>query len=208
MAPLRYEENVFINCPFDPEYRSLLTGLVFAVHDCGFVARCALEIQDSSQIRIDKIFEIIAACQFGIHDISRTELDPKEKLPRFNMPLELGMFLGAKRYGSGKQRNKRALILDREKYRYQQYCSDIAGQDIQAHHGDPKQAIRVVRNWLGSTAVVSGVVLPSGSKIAERYEVFQQDLPAYCAKLHLDPDELIFNDLATLVAEWLKVNAR
>lgn len=42
------------------------------------------------------------------------------------MPLELGLFLGAKRYGTGKQRTKLCLILDRERYRYQKYCSDIA----------------------------------------------------------------------------------
>ncbi len=49
-------------------------------------------------------------------------------LPRFNMPLELGIFLGAKRFGSQKQKQKNGLILDREKYRYQSFCSDIAGQ--------------------------------------------------------------------------------
>jgi len=48
------------------------------------------------------------------------------------MPLELGIFLGAKRFGGPKQKRKNCLILDREKYRYQQYCSDIAGQDIKA----------------------------------------------------------------------------
>jgi transcription initiation factor TFIIIB Brf1 subunit/transcription initiation factor TFIIB len=53
-----------------------------------------LEVSDASQVRIEKIAGIIAACKFGIHDISRTELDPTTHLPRFNMPLELGLFLG------------------------------------------------------------------------------------------------------------------
>ena len=52
------------------------------------------------------------------------------------MPLELGLFLGAKRFGGTDQRSKKALVLDREPYRYQTFISDIAGKDIHAHGGD------------------------------------------------------------------------
>ena len=52
-----YNDNVFINCPFDPAYKPLFDAMVFAVHDCGFIARCTLE-EDASQVRIDKIYSI------------------------------------------------------------------------------------------------------------------------------------------------------
>jgi hypothetical protein len=94
MAASAYEYSVFINCPFDGQYRSLFEAIVFTVQDCGCIARCALEVSDASQVRIEKIFKMISQCKFGIHDISLTELDPSHHLPRFNMPLELGMFLG------------------------------------------------------------------------------------------------------------------
>ena len=81
-----YNDNVFINCPFDEAYKPLFDALVFAIYDCGFVARCALEESDASRIRVQKIFEIISKCRLGIHDISRIELDKSTKLPRFNMP--------------------------------------------------------------------------------------------------------------------------
>jgi len=83
----------------------------------GLFARCALEASDSGEARIDKILAIIAKCKFGIHDISRTELSKKTKLPRFDMPLELGLFLGAKTFGPRGARAKVCLILDRQKYR-------------------------------------------------------------------------------------------
>jgi hypothetical protein len=121
-----YEDSVFVNCPFDDAYRSLFESIVFAVHDCGYIARSALEVDDASQVRIEKIAVIIGACRFGIHDISRTELDTATALPRFNMPLELGMFLGAKRYGRAEQKQKSCLILDVERHRYQKFISDIA----------------------------------------------------------------------------------
>jgi hypothetical protein len=123
-----YDDRVFINVPFDRRYRKLFHTFVFAVHDCGFLARCALETDDGSQVRLNKLYEIIAQCRYGIHDLSRTTLDARNRLPRFNMPLKLGIFLGEKQYGYVRQQKKSALILDRDQYRYQIYCSDIAGQ--------------------------------------------------------------------------------
>ena len=70
-----YPTSVFINCPFDNSYLELFRAVIFAVHDCGFVARSALEIDDSGQVRIEKIIAIIRQCQYGVHDISRTDLD-------------------------------------------------------------------------------------------------------------------------------------
>jgi hypothetical protein len=111
----------------------LFHSIVFTVIHCGFRARCAQEIDDSGQVRIDKILKIVEDCQYGIHDLSRTELDRSSRLPRFNMPLELGLFLGAKRFGASLQRRKTCLILDRQPHRYQKFISDIAGQDIRSH---------------------------------------------------------------------------
>ncbi len=200
----KYNENVFINCPFDAAYKKLFNAIVFAVFDCGFVARCALEEDDGSQIRVLKIFDIISQCRLSIHDLSRVEADKSTKLPRFNMPLELGTFLGAKHFGSGGHKKKACLILDREKYRYQKFISDIAGQDIKAHKNDPRSIIGVVRDWLRTYSQVS---IPSGSIIWSRYhQLFENDLPQLCKELKLKPKELIFNDYVLLVSKWLKIN--
>lgn len=116
-----YDQNVFVNCPFDPSYAPIFDAIIFAIHDCGFVARCALEENDSAQVRVEKVYGIISECRLGIHDVSRTELDTALGLPRFNMPLELGIFLGAREFGGGRQRQKRCLVLDRERFRYQAF---------------------------------------------------------------------------------------
>jgi hypothetical protein len=92
-----YEQNVFINCPFDREYASIFEAIVFAVNDAGFRPKCARERLDSSQIRLQKIAALISASRYSIHDLSRTELDDINALPRFNMPLELGIVSAAKR---------------------------------------------------------------------------------------------------------------
>jgi hypothetical protein len=206
LASVSHPDHVYINCPFDGEYQPLFEALVFAVHDCGFVARCALELEDGTQVRIDKIERLIAACRLGIHDISRTELDARWGLPRFNMPLELGLFLGAKRFGSGEQRVKRCLILDRDQERYQKFCSNIAGQDIKSHGGSPRQAVKLVRDWLRSADARSSVIIPSGSLMAERYERFLSELPRFCEGLRLDRGDLTYRDYTMLASEWIALN--
>ncbi len=111
--------NVFINCPFSDDFRPLFEGIVFAVVDCGFQPRCALEADDGGEVRVDKIARIIRECRFGVHDISVMEVDSGAGLARLNMAFELGLFLGARRFGGPKVRDKIALILDRDRYRYQ-----------------------------------------------------------------------------------------
>jgi hypothetical protein len=122
------------------------------------------------------------------------------------MPLELGLFLGAKRLGEGKQTQKSCLVLDRERYRFRKFCSDIAGQDPKAHGNQVGEAIRAVRNWLRKSDAGRSVTIPSGSIIFERYEAFRESLPELCHSLRFDEDELIFSDFSMVVEEWLSVN--
>jgi hypothetical protein len=204
MAAAAYDKQVFLNCPFDSEYRAMREAITFTVADCGFQPRSALEVEDGSQVRLDKILGIVRACRLGIHDISRTEVDRHSGLPRFNMPLELGMFLGAKAFGEARQKKKMCLILDRERYRHQAFVSDIAGQDIRAHQGLPHEAIAAVRDWLRS--VRPKINIPGGKVVVSRYETFCHDLPGMCADLGLSRDDLTYVDYTWCVVAWLEVH--
>ena len=82
-----YDDSVFLNVPFDRRYSRIFDSLVFVVHDCGFVARSALEVEDSGRARVEKILDIIKQSKYGIHDISRAGIDRNTGLARFNMPL-------------------------------------------------------------------------------------------------------------------------
>jgi hypothetical protein len=77
LNPDRY---VFVNCPFDPGYKQQFDALIFTIFDCGFYPRCAREKVDSGQSRFLKISELIRECPYGIHDLSRIELDPVTNL--------------------------------------------------------------------------------------------------------------------------------
>jgi hypothetical protein len=193
-------DDVFINCPFDDDYTPIFNALIFATFACGFRPRSALELDDAGQTRLDKLFNLIDECRYGVHDLSRTTLDPVHGLPRFNMPLELGLFLGARKYGNRAQKLKRALILDVERYRYQRFISDLAGMDIHEHRGDPLRALREVRDWLAN---VSRRILPSGDRVSRIYQAFLADLPELAAQLEFDLDRIPYVDFERLVTTWL-----
>ncbi len=193
--------DVFINCPFDDAYRPMFHAIVFAVIRSGFRPRCALETDDGARNRMGLITDIIEECRYGIHDISRTEPDGDPPLPRFNMPLELGLFLGARRYGEEPQKKKRCIILDRERYRFQRFVSDIAGQDIHSHDGQPNRCIEEVATWLRDQSRARTV--PGGRAIAAEFVTFERELSAICRARGLEPDELTFGDFTTLVEEYL-----
>lgn len=202
MQAAEYRRQVFINCPFDRAYRRLFYAIVFAVKDCGYVARSALEVSDAGEVRLAKIFRIISECRIGIHDISRTELDRSTRLPRFNMPLELGMFLAAKEFGDEQQRAKICLVLDRAAHRYEKFCSDIKGCDISAHQRDPETAIHIVRNFLRH--LEPGLMMPGGTIIVRRYRAFLDVLPLLCKQIGLRQDNLFFPDYVAFVSRWLE----
>ena len=200
MARITSVDDVFINCPFDEAFAPTFRALIFVILVCGFRPRSARELDDGGQTRIDKIYGLIEECRYGIHDLSRTELDSVHQLPRFNMPLELGLFLGAKRFGGKHQKAKRVLILDVEQYRYQRFISDLAGMDIHEHGGDPLNALREARNWLAN---VSRRELPSADRIGRMYEEFLADLPDLAAALEFDPNDIPYVDYERIVATWL-----
>ena len=144
--------DVFINCPFDDTYKPIFQAIVFTVYELNFTPRCALEADDSSVGRLAKIMDIIGECGYGVHDISSVNLSSGTNLPRFNMPLELGLFLACKRFGGKPHRGKTCVILDSDPYRYRKSISDLSGQDIHSHQGKPQRAIAEVRNWLATTS--------------------------------------------------------
>jgi hypothetical protein len=203
MARNNYDRNVFINCPFDSDFRPLLHALVFAIQDCGFVARAALETQNFVEGRFDKIVRIIKESRLGFHDLSRVELDKKSKLPRFNMPLELGLFIGAHRFGGSSHQPKECLVTDSRRYRYQKFVSDVAGQDPTAHNDSPEELIRVTRNWLRTC---TKDIIPGERDIVKRFHCFQEDLPAMLNAVGLGMKKLTFPDYTEMVRLWIERN--
>ena len=86
------------------------------------------------------------------------------------MPFELGLDFGCRRYGGDPYSEKVILILEEQRYRYQEAISDLAGSDIEAHQGDYNQAVRKVRNWIATQGEID---CAGAARILAQYEDFQ-----------------------------------
>jgi hypothetical protein len=202
-----YDTNVFVNCPFDSQYKRIFDAITFAIHDAGFRARTALEENNTATERHSKIARLIKECKYGIHDISRVETDPASGLPRLNMAYECGLFYGAQIFGSGVQKKKEILVLDAEPFRYHRTMSDIAGKDAAAHENEPLAAIAHVRRFL--TNKERGA-LRGASAMQKRYQEFLADLPAIAGNMSCTLDELqsldYWREYVIAAVEWIKAH--
>ena len=198
-----FERNVFINCPFDDAYMPLLRPMVFCVYRLGFRPRIALERHDSAEARIEKILELIQDSKYGIHDLSRIKAKKAGEMFRLNMPLELGIDIGAKRYGEGQLRSKKCLILETKRYRYQAAISDLSNSDIAVHGNDPLEAFTAVRNWLDTEA---GLNVDGPTRLWDQFTDFVADNDDTLIKRGFsrkDIDRLPFLTLMQNMDDWV-----
>tara|TARA_B100001939_G_scaffold323313_1_gene314437 strand:+ start:1638 stop:2267 length:630 start_codon:yes stop_codon:yes gene_type:complete len=166
-----FETCVFINCPFDEKYEPVLQAILFCIVYLGFSPRLATERNNSAEYRLDKIAEFIEGSKYSIHDLSRCQATRKGEHYRLNMPFELGVDYGCRKYFGRGREDKKILILEEKKYRYQASISDLAGCDIQSHSGDFEKAVRKVRNWLVCEADVTA---EGPKRILGAYADFQE----------------------------------
>lgn len=169
--PPPFERSVFINCPFDEDYASLLQAISFCVVYLGFHPRLAPENADNAAARLDRIADLIRGSKFGIHDLSRCKSSAADEFARMNMPFELGLDHACGRYGSGELAEKTILVLEHDRFDYHRALSDISGWDIRAHGDNHEKAILHVRSWLIAQAGAERVGL---SHIIGKYIAFQE----------------------------------
>jgi hypothetical protein len=195
---------VFVNAPFDPDYAPLFEALVFAVIACGYRVSCALEENDSGDIRLEKLAELIAKSPRSIHDLSRIERG-EDDLPRFNMPFELGMAMGARRF-SPSRKNDKIKIMVREKYKLPKYLSDLGGNDPDAHHGEPSGIIQIVRDFLHRSP--DDELLPGPAHLVAVFGPFRAACPDIAQRALHEPHEIggfkNYRTFVWCVAEFLK----
>ena len=196
-----YNDSVFINCPFDDQYVPILRAIVYTVYRCGFFPKTALDEDDGLDNRLSKIIRKIRDSRYGIHDLSRIELNVAD-YPRFNMPFELGIFFGASALGDDLQKRKNALVLERTKYSYQQYISDLNGIDTKAHNNEPAMAMAKVRDWLRTAS--GRTTIPGYAILTKQYQEFEDHLPALTEELGFTVENIPFIDFLNLVEDTVE----
>jgi hypothetical protein len=199
---MSFERNVFINCPFDDEYLSLLRPLLFTVIYLGFSPCIASGELNSAEPRIQKIVALIGRSKYAVHDLSRIQARKKGEFFRLNMPFELGLDIGCQTFRSGKWKQKKCLILESERYRYQAAISDLSNSDIASHKGNPSTLVTEVRNWLDAQAMLQA---PGPNKVWANFNDFMAWNYVKLKERHYsdeDIERLPVPDLIKCVKKW------
>lgn len=199
-----FSNNVFINCPFDPDYIPLLRPLLFTILYLGYNPRIASERSDSGEIRFQKVCELIEQSRISIHDLSRIRSSKEKEYYRLNMPFELGIDIGCRKYKDDKLVNhKKCLILEKEKHRYQRALSDMSGSDIKNHNNEPEEIVRQTRTWFVEN---ENPRIDHATKIWESFNEFMADFyqkrkeDGYKAK---DLDMMPTPEYILFIKDWL-----
>lgn len=139
MARRRRIESVFLNIPYDNGFENLYLAYIVGLTQLGLRINATLAVPN--QGRLETIIGLIGESNFSIHDLSRIELS--KGIPRFNMPVELGLALYRSHITRGKHR---VYVFESKTYRAQRSTSDINGIDPQIHNGTAKGVMAGLRN--------------------------------------------------------------
>lgn len=151
-----FENNIFINCPFDKSYiDDILKPILYVFVKNGLSPRLSLEVSDSGQVRLQKITEIIKSCKYSIHDLSIVKSKKAKEFARMNMPFELGIDFGLRNSGIPKLNEKQFLILEATKYDYMKAISDINGFDIKVHSNETEKIFDCLYSWSSETLKIN-----------------------------------------------------
>jgi hypothetical protein len=146
----RRTESVFLNIPYDRGFEDLYLAYIVGLTQLGLRVNATVGVP--SQGRLKTIIGLIEESNFSIHDLSRIELS--KGIPRFNMPVELGLALYRSHVTRGRHR---VYVFESKPYRTQRSTSDINGIDPQIHNETAKGVMAGLRNILRQPGDVTSV---------------------------------------------------
>lgn len=147
---------VFLNYPYDEDYRPYAEALSFGVVAAGLLPVSARDLTTPDTGRLDLLIDAITNCYYSAHDLSRCRGEGPDNFARMNMPIEMGM--GLFHALSTQRSSHRCAFFVPNHYSYQGFASDLAGLDPKHYTEDPETLLVAVYEWLrdiGPSAVVS-----------------------------------------------------
>lgn len=187
MAGRTVHQSVFLNVPYDSPFENLYLAYIVGLTQLGLTINATLAVPN--QGRLDRIVNLIEQSDASIHDLSRIELS--SGIPRFNMPLELGLALYRSRATNGRHK---VFVFEKKPYRMQHSTSDVSGIDPQIHNGRPKGVMAGLRNIFYQE---DGTTVP---EMLSSYRAVKRRLPELRrnAGSHSLFEASVFNDLVVV----------
>jgi hypothetical protein len=126
--------DVFINIPFDAGHERIYLALIAGLVSFGLNPRSVLQIPANAD-RLRRLHDVISSCAFSLHDLCRVQLSRAAgfRVPRFNMPFELGIAVGIA--VADPQQRYQWRTLEEKPHRLGVSLSDVLGYETAIHGG-------------------------------------------------------------------------
>lgn len=173
---------VFVNCPFDEEFRPQRNAIIFTCVHAGFFPVMAGSSGQTGRPRLDRILDALGCCRYSIHDLSRCRGEGDANLARFNMPLELGMAMQLRGLDSGPQAHEYLVLVPEEQHLHHRFISDLGGLDPQRHDGTAERVCAEVLAWLLTAAEAPAPLAPP--EVIAKLPAFEDALAQLNAEWH------------------------
>jgi hypothetical protein len=179
---------VFLNFPYDLEFRRLYLGYIAGICSFGLTPRAALEVPGGER-RLNRIVNLIRSWRYSFHT------------PRFNMPFELGLtVMAAMEHPAGHT----WCVFESNERRVQKSLSDLSGTDVYVHDGTIEGLFRELCN-----ALVRVKRRPTVKQMNAVYQTLEESCPGVMAKAGTRSPfgARVFADLAVYANEAVKLEA-
>jgi hypothetical protein len=141
----RGSADVLINAPFDTPFERQYLALIAGLVSLGLNPRSVLELS-AADGRLGRLVKIIRTCRFSVHDLSRVQLArrPPFRVPRFNMPFELGLAVAVAQ-GGGHD----CFLLEAKQGRLTHTLNDMNAFDASIHEGTVDGMVDAILDHFG-----------------------------------------------------------
>jgi hypothetical protein len=127
--------SVFLNLPFDREYEEIFVGNVVGLITLGLEPRSVIELDETGEGRMERLFRLMGKCGSSIHDLSY-----RGDEFRYNMPFELGIAFALGRSGG----KRRLVVFEAKKRDLLRTLTDLRGFDPKIHSMKGKKALAMI----------------------------------------------------------------
>ena len=162
---------VFLNYPFDEDFKHFSLALHFAVVAARLIPICAFDLTSPDRPRLEMLIDAIVGCNYSAHDLSRIRGEGDQNIARMNVPVEMGMAIF---HASHSQREQhRCAFFVPTPHEHRLVVSDLGGLDPPCYDNDESTLVSKVYEWLRTIVPTDDFNTQPTPRILEGFQEFK-----------------------------------
>jgi hypothetical protein len=127
--------HVFLNLPFEKSFEPIFAAYIVGLITLGWVPRSVLELDETGEGRMERLFQLLRQCPASVHDLSYLGSER-----RYNMPFELGVAYALARLEKG----RKVFVFEAKKRDLLRTLTDLRHFDPKRHNMSGEKALEAI----------------------------------------------------------------